>query len=211
MSTKSGQRQTTRTRGRRLAERSHLFRAVLWVPPSCRVLRLGGTGAAIPCGRCASAIGYPAIVSTALADSCSVPVAAGGRGKSLSPSTAERPGFTLVEVLVSLVLVGIALLIGSALVAQEYRVGRRLAAQTAVLRSLEATIEGIRAGVVPLEGQRLPPPWPPPPAVSDFTIVVQVYPWNPPGLTHLVVEAQYVLSGRLERRQIETLYWGGPP
>jgi len=112
---------------------------------------------------------------------------------------------------VSLALVGVALLIGSALVTQEHRVGRRLAAQTAVLRSLEATIEGIRAGTISLREQRLPPPWPPPPAVSDFTIVVRITPWDPPGLTHLLVEGQYVLSGRLERRQLETLYWGGPP
>lgn len=97
------------------------------------------------------------------------------------------------------------------MVAQEYRIGRRLDAQTEVLRSLEATIEGIRAGVVPLQSQRLPPPWPPSRQLTDFTIVVQVDPWDPPGLTHLVVEAQYRLGGRLERRQIETLYWGGPP
>lgn len=151
------------------------------------------------------------MVSTSLAGSGSAPVEAAGRGKSQLPGTGERTGFTLVEVLVSLVLVGISLLIGTALVVQEYRIGRRLAAQTAVLRSLEATIEGIRAGIVPLQSQRLPPPWPAPRAISEFTIVVQVDPQDPPGLTHLVVEAQYRLSGRLERRQVETFYWGGPP
>src|SRR5205807_988666 len=66
---------------------------------------------------------------------------------------AERgeSGFTVVEALIALVIIGVALLLGMGLLLQQPRVLHRIDAQRQALRAIESTIESLRAGLLPLE------------------------------------------------------------
>ena len=59
-------------------------------------------------------------------------------------------GFSLIEVLVALTLLGIALLLGMDLVLENPRVVRRLDGERQAFRAMESTMEAVRAGVIPL-------------------------------------------------------------
>ncbi|HEY2292103.1 MAG TPA: type II secretion system protein [Thermoanaerobaculia bacterium] len=65
------------------------------------------------------------------------------------PSRAGRAnGFTLLEALIGLAILGVALLLGMALVIQLPRDVRRLDAERQAMRAMEATLEGMRSGLV---------------------------------------------------------------
>lgn len=118
---------------------------------------------------------------------------------------AER-GFTLVEALVALALLTFALLLGLGLVLQQPRIVRRLDAQREAMHSLEATLEALRAGALPLASQSLPPVGP-----RRMTLSIQVTPEGyPPGLHRVQVRARYLLEGRFRERSVETLFWRPP-
>jgi len=59
-------------------------------------------------------------------------------------------GFSLIEVLIALTLLGIALLLGMDLVLQNPRVVLRLDGERQAFRAMESTMEAVRAGVIPL-------------------------------------------------------------
>ncbi|HEY4563959.1 MAG TPA: type II secretion system protein, partial [Thermoanaerobaculia bacterium] len=68
------------------------------------------------------------------------------------PSRAGRPhGFTLLEAVVGLAILGVALLLGMALVIQLPRDVRRLDAERQAMRAMEATLEAMRAGALPVK------------------------------------------------------------
>src|SRR4051812_18013433 len=72
------------------------------------------------------------------------------------PSRAGRPnGFTLVEALIALTILGVALLLGLGLILQWPRDIRRLDAERQAMRALEATLEGMRAGTIPVQNAEL--------------------------------------------------------
>ena len=62
-------------------------------------------------------------------------------------------GFTLLESLVALVLIGVILLLTMSLMAQEPQIQRRLDAHVEVLDILEGAHESLRAGLPILEGR----------------------------------------------------------
>ncbi|HBL29655.1 MAG TPA: hypothetical protein DD490_22705 [Acidobacteria bacterium] len=115
-------------------------------------------------------------------------------------------GFTLVETLVALALLALALLLGLGLVLQHPRIVRRLDAQRAALHTLEATLEAVRTGALPLASQELPP-------VGSHRIAVslRVSPEGfPEGLYRVSARAVYSSEGRPRERSVETLIWRPP-
>jgi prepilin-type N-terminal cleavage/methylation domain-containing protein len=118
-------------------------------------------------------------------------------------------GFTLVETLVALALVSIALFMGLALAWQQPRIHARLAAQQEALRLLEATLEGLRAGAVPLHSGALPPPWIPS-GISDLLLRLEVEAVEPAGLYRVEAVAYYRVAGGTEQSRVETLVWRRP-
>src|SRR5947199_3149357 len=72
------------------------------------------------------------------------------------PSRAGRPnGFTLLETLIALTVLGVALLLGMALVIQLPRDVRRLDAERQAMRAMETALEAMRAGALPVENSKL--------------------------------------------------------
>jgi len=115
-------------------------------------------------------------------------------------------GFTLVETLVALVLLTLALLLGLGLVLQHPRIVRRLDAQREALHALEATLEAVRAGALPLASQDLPPVGPHRIAVS-LRVAPEGY---PEGLYRVELHAAYLIEGQPKERSLETLVWRPP-
>lgn len=138
--------------------------------------------------------------------------------RPLPPELRRERGFSLLEALVSLLILEMALLMGLALVLEQPRIVRRLDRQREVLRALESTLELIRAGVVPLQSGTVEP-WlllsgvPLPPGTSIQMEVEPVAPPGPAGLFHVKVLARWLAAGILRTREVETFVWspGGSP
>ncbi|MCR8526116.1 type II secretion system protein, partial [Escherichia coli] len=71
------------------------------------------------------------------------------------PGPGRPNGFTLIEALVALTILGVALLLGMQLLIQTPRIIVRIDAERQAFRALEATLEGVRGGSVSLVNQKL--------------------------------------------------------
>ncbi len=125
-------------------------------------------------------------------------------------SEARYGGFSLIEVLVALSLLGVAMLLTLVLIVEEPRTLRRLGAHEEVLYVLEQTLEGIRAGRgVPLGRQEIAASsfgLPEAPQAQDLRI------WSESEeesreLVKLTLTARYRVGGQWFDRSLETLVW----
>lgn len=109
----------------------------------------------------------------------------------------------------ALALVGGLLFAAMTVALQERRVGMRLSAQSAAAAAIEATIESLRVGALPLESALVAAPWPPPAesGISPIVLFVDVEPQALPNLYRLSVEARYLQFAAIESQRIETLHW----
>ncbi|MGD2114261.1 MAG: prepilin-type N-terminal cleavage/methylation domain-containing protein [Acidobacteriota bacterium] len=145
---------------------------------------------------------------------------------SLRPSPGPNPnpdrddttaGFSLIEVLAALAILGLALLLGIGLLAQERDVLARLEAKQEANRAVEAVLEALRSGAVELhEGVREVPAVAPvggagmagSGAAKDLTVVVRAWRAEPPAdLFRAEVEARYTVLGEPWSLSVETLFW----
>jgi len=119
-------------------------------------------------------------------------------------------GFSLIEALVALAIVGVILTVGMSLLAQESAVARRLRAHQEVMQIIESTLEAVRAGLIPLTSGRLELPV----ASTETDALVlwmQVTPRaEPPDLSEVLVEARYVVGPQTLRRRVRTMVWRSP-
>ena len=109
------------------------------------------------------------------------------------PSRSSQRGFSLLEALIALVLLGVALLLGMALVLQNPRIVRRMDGERQAFRAMESTLEAVRAGVIPLETADLGrfSTAVGAPAPQDLAISMQVDPTELPGLYQVTLRAHY--------------------
>jgi prepilin-type N-terminal cleavage/methylation domain-containing protein len=128
------------------------------------------------------------------------------------PSRAGGPhGFTLIEALIALTLLGVALLLGTALVIQLPRDVRRLDAGRQAMRALEASLEGMRAGTLPVQDSELTGfvTLAGAPAARDLGITVRVEPTARPGLYHVTLTAHYSVLHSRHQKRLEALFRQG--
>jgi prepilin-type N-terminal cleavage/methylation domain-containing protein len=136
------------------------------------------------------------------------------------PGSGRSSGFTLIEALVALTLLGVALLLGMQLLIQTPRIIRRIDAERQAFRALEATLEGVRAGNVSLVNQKLecfytaagtPAPCPKPDDDLDdhdyLEVLMLVGPTDLPRLHHVTLTARYPVRKVEQKKQLETLVW----
>lgn len=124
----------------------------------------------------------------------------------------RESGFSLVEVLIALVLVGAALLMGMGLALQNPRIVRRLDGEHQAFRAMETTLESVRAGVIPLQTSELDGfvTAVGTPAPKDLKIHVQVEPASLPGLFQVTLRASYQVEQRKVEKMLRTLVWSPP-
>lgn len=89
---------------------------------------------------------------------------------------------------------------------QHPRIVRRLDAQREAIHTMEAVLESLRTGNLPLVSQTLPPTGP-----RKLALSIEVTPeGSPPGLYRVRVRAAYQVEGRPKERAVETLLWRPP-
>jgi Tfp pilus assembly protein PilV len=124
-------------------------------------------------------------------------------------------GAVLIEALVAAAIVGIALLFLVGLLAHEARLTARAAGQHDAYMLLEAALEGIRAGAVPLvEGKTHyedpVPPWLPIPVRRGAVLWIEVTPvGNPPvkNLWQVTATVRYRAGRDILFRSVTTRTW----
>ena len=121
----------------------------------------------------------------------------------------RQHGFSLIEALIALVLVGIALMLDLGLQAQSREIEDHLAVEAELLRRAEAAIESMRAGEHPLISGAIDPvrAWPSA-AAPELAMIVVVDATEVAGLCRVTVRGQ--MRGRRGRPhdvELETLIW----
>lgn len=119
-----------------------------------------------------------------------------------------RRGFSLLELVAALAILGFAIVVAAAVLSTESDRTARLAAREQAVHALEATIEDVRAGLVPLQStsQKLVGHTPSP-AAHDLRITLDIARENPPDLYRVQATARWEVRGRARSMQLTTLMW----
>ena len=122
----------------------------------------------------------------------------------------DRSGFSLIEALIALAIVGLTMTMGMSLLAQQADVARRTRAHSEAIGIVESTLEAVRGGLISLSSGRVQLP-----ATSIETdalvLWMEVIPLEEPsGLFEVLVEARYVVGPQTLRRGVRTMVWPGP-
>lgn len=118
----------------------------------------------------------------------------------------SRRGFTLVETIAALAILGLAIAVASGLSGRGPRASARLAAHRVALRAAEAAIETVRAGTaVPVSGpfglSRAAAQKP------EVSVRLDVRPVGPPGLFEVRASATAPAPGRPVTESLTSLVW----
>jgi prepilin-type N-terminal cleavage/methylation domain-containing protein len=135
----------------------------------------------------------------------------------VSPGPGRPSGFTLIEALVALTILGVALLLGMQLLIQTPRIISRIDAERQAFRALEATLEGVRAGGFNLNDhhQKLEKFRTAAGTLAydelldkdplQLKVFIDVEPADLPGLCHVTLTAHYLALKVDHKQQLETL------
>lgn len=132
------------------------------------------------------------------------------RTSASAPPPRGQRGFTLVEALVALVIVSLAFLLVVGLLYQEPAILARARARTEALAAMEGTMEGIRAGVIPLEDASLDVAAVPGAAREARHLVLWIDVESDPEVEDLWkvrIDAQWEAGRRPARGRLVSLVW----
>ncbi|MEE8366879.1 MAG: prepilin-type N-terminal cleavage/methylation domain-containing protein [Thermoanaerobaculia bacterium] len=118
-------------------------------------------------------------------------------------------GFTLIEVLVALLIATAALTLGLGLALQQRRLDQKLRADEIAMRAMEASLESIRAGAIPLQSGPLLPPvaYPSEPISQDLHLSLVVQAVTTPNLFEIDIDAVYPVRQGLRHRTLRSMVW----
>jgi prepilin-type N-terminal cleavage/methylation domain-containing protein len=121
-------------------------------------------------------------------------------------------GYSLIETLVSLMILTLALLLGVDAFLQHARAVRRMEAQRQAFRALESTMEAVRAGALPLESTWLDgfTTAVGTPAPKDLKVWMQVDPAIAPFLYEVHLQATYKMDGLSVQRNLHSMVYRPP-
>ncbi|NOZ93771.1 MAG: hypothetical protein GXP47_03385 [Acidobacteria bacterium] len=114
-------------------------------------------------------------------------------------------GTSLVEVVLALALVGAAVLVAAGGLRSESRLLRLAEHRNAVARTLEAAVESVRSGVLPLEDGGFAPPVPL--GLDGLSVRIEVRTGSRPGLYELAAVAHWREAGRRLSQRLDTMVW----
>ena len=120
----------------------------------------------------------------------------------------HRNGFTLIEVVVSLSILGIALLMAMGLLWQTGRARQGVETEAELLARAEAAVESVRAGVHPLVSGPVDAAlaWPVPVEGDRFALLLEVETTDVPGVCRLQIEGRSIdARGRWHTITLETM------
>lgn len=127
--------------------------------------------------------------------------------------TRSNHGFTLLEALFGLLLIGVAMLLTMALIAEQPRIERRLAAHREALRLLEMELERLRSGpAVPADGELdlTGLPRSAPPAALGLRIFADAEALPERSLYEIELTARYLVGGRTYEQRLRSMIWTPP-
>lgn len=122
-------------------------------------------------------------------------------------SRERQQGFTLIEALATIALIGLAVLISSSLVAVYPKNAERVAARCELLRVADATLEGVRSGHTPLQDGAAQVPIP---VSRKITLQLTVRALEPAGLYDVTVHAGTEVRGEPLTTTLQTMLWRPP-
>lgn len=117
-----------------------------------------------------------------------------------------RSGFTLIEVIVGLALLGIATLLGLAAITQSQLAIERLEARHRALAEIEGALEAVRSGALPLGSGVVGPALDTTPGRERGLLVfLDVELSETPNLFRVAASARWSLRGRPQTSRVDTL------
>ncbi len=130
-------------------------------------------------------------------------------------AVSRRPsaGFTLIEALIGLSLIGVAMLLTMSLMAQQPAIERRLDAHHEALRLMEMELELLRSAVaVPQDGaiDLTGLPQPARPAAGHLQMWADVEALPGRNLYQLQLKTTYIVDGQLFDQTLETMIFWTP-
>lgn len=125
--------------------------------------------------------------------------------EGVRPAGRRRSGFTLIEVVVGLALLAVATLVGLAAITHAQLAIERLEVRHRALREIEAALEAVRAGVLPLVSAEVGPSLESTIGIEKhFVVYLKVEPYDLPGLYQVAGTARWSLRGRPQSSTVLT-------
>ncbi len=125
---------------------------------------------------------------------------------------AGSAGFTYIECLAALTIIGLAIVAADAVFVARPAIETRLEAAAEATRALELAVESVRAGVIPARPgeQAVLLPEGSAAAAADLDVTLRTRALEPAGLFEVRARARWRAAGRAHAQELVTLVWRRP-
>jgi len=127
--------------------------------------------------------------------------------RSSSACGLSSGGFTLLECVIAVAIVGFAILVAATALSAQARSADRLKARQQLLRSAEATLERVRAGALPLASASCDTAAELESEADPIRSTLQVRQLETPGLYEVTAHAARTVRGHSIEVTLQTMVW----